>query len=196
MRWLKNTIVAGLLIAAVAIALSTAFSDHSDDYGRVSLPANGMVHLPDGKVTVFFSGSDAQPGSGGLAVQVVPAAGGAALPMSAPGGSISADGTQRSEVIGEHGAIAKLDVPSTGEYRVVGNTSLPPGTSTLSFGTTVTSAVSAKWKLLAGLVIAAFLIALIPTPRHRRRWQDDPETGGASQTPSEWSSTPRAPYAG
>ncbi len=33
------------------------------------------------------------------------------VPMSAAGGSISADGVQRSEVIGEHGAIAKLDVP-------------------------------------------------------------------------------------
>ena len=196
MRWLKNILVTGLLLAAAVVLLATLFSDHSDEYGKVALPSGGMVQLPKGTVTVYFTGSDAQPGSGGLAFQVIPAAGGDAVPMSSAGGSISAEGTQRSEVIGEHGAIAKLDVPGAGEYRVVASTDLPPGSSSLKFGTNPATALAAKWKLLAGLVGLAFLIALIPTPRHKRRWKDDPETPGSSDTPTDWSSTPRAPYAG
>ncbi len=196
MRWLKNIVMAGLLVAAAGLALSAMFSDHSDDYGTVALPAGGMVHLPKGTATVYFSASGAQQGTGGLAFQVIPAAGGSAVPMSAAGGTISADGVQRSEVIGEHGAIAKLDVPGDGEYRVVASTNLPRGSSSLRFGTNAATAIAAKWKLLVGLIVAAFLIALIPTPRHKRRWQDDPEPDSGSTTPTEWSSTPRAPYAG
>ena len=195
MRWLKHILVVGLLAAAAIVALATVFSDHSADYGQVSLPADANVHLPKGTVTVYLSSDATQPGTSGLAFQVIPAAGGAALPMSSPGGSVSADGTQRSEVIGEHGAIAKLDVPGAGEYRVVASSDLPQGTSSLKFGTTAPTAVAAKWKLLAGLVVAALLIALVPVPRHKKRWKDDPETPGAAGTPNDWS-TPRAPYAG
>jgi hypothetical protein len=196
MRWLKNIVIAGLLVAAAAVGLSALFSDHSDDYGTVALPSGGMVHLPKGAVTVYFAGSDAEAGSGGLAFQVFPATGGAAVPMSAPGGGVSAEGTERSEVIGQHGAIAKLDVPGDGEYRVAASSNLPQGTSSLRFGTNLAIAVAANWKLLAGLVLAAFLVGLIPTPRHGRRRQDRPETPADSGTPTEWSSTHRAPYAG
>src|SRR5215204_5256407 len=58
MRWLKSIVSVGLLVGAAAVALVTAFSDHSDDYGKVPLPQGGIVHLPKGKVTVFYS----QPG--------------------------------------------------------------------------------------------------------------------------------------
>ena len=34
MRWLKNILVTGLLLAAVVVALATVFSDHSADYGK------------------------------------------------------------------------------------------------------------------------------------------------------------------
>jgi hypothetical protein len=201
MRWLKNTLFTGLLIAAAVVTVATLFSDHSAEYGQVGLPAGGTVHLPKGTVTVYYATSGeapdgAAPGTQGLAFQVIPAAGGDALPMSSAGGSISAEGTQRSEVIGEHGAIGKVDVPSAGEYRVAVNSDLQPGTSSLKFGTTAATALAAKWKLLAALVGAAFLLALIPTPRRRRRSHDDPETPGPSGTPTDWSSTPRAPYAG
>lgn len=199
MRWLKNTLVAGLLLAAVVMALTTVFSDHSDDYGSVGLPAGGVVHLPKGTVTVYYSQdgsiSEAEQNSG-LSFQAIPVAGGAPIGMSSAGGSISAEGTQRSEVIGEHGAIAKLDVPADGDYRIVAATDLQPGSASLDFGTNSATAIAAKWKLLAALVGAAFVIALIPTPRHRRRSPDDPETPGPSGTPTEWSPTPRAPYAG
>lgn len=200
MRWLKHIVVTGLLLAAAAVTLGTLFSDHSAQYGEVGLPSGGMVHLPSGTVTVFLSTSGetqdgAAPGTQGLAFQVIPAAGGNALPMSSAGGSISAEGTQRSEVIGEHGAIGKVDVPSAGEYRVEADSNVQPGTASLKFGTNAATALAAKWKLLAALVAAAFLVGLIPVPRHKKRWQDDPETPGPAETPTDWS-TPRAPYVG
>ena len=205
MRWLKNIVMAGLLLAAAAVTLGTLFSDHSADYGEVGLPSGGMIHLPSGAVTVYLGTSGespdgAAPGTQGLAFQVFPAAGGDALPMSSAGGSISAEGTQRSEVIGEHGAIAKVDVADAGEYRVEASSDVQPGLASLKFGTNPATALAAKWKLLAGLVAGAFLVALIPVPRRKKRWQDDPETPGAAETseaPSDWtSSTPRAPYVG
>ena len=55
-----------------------------------------------------------------------------------------------------------------------------PGTASLKFGTNAATALAAKWKLLAALVAAAFLVGLIPVPRHKKRWQDDPETPGAA----------------
>jgi hypothetical protein len=195
MRWLKHTASVLLLVAAAAVALSTALSDHSDDYGRVPLPQGGMVHLPKGKVTVFYSqvgdGSDAAAqATGQFGFQVVPAGGGSPVPASSGSGAESTDAVQRSETIGELGAVAKLDVPSTGDYVVSASSNLAPGSSSLEFGTNAGSALLQRWHLLAGLVIAAILIALIPTPRPRRRWEDE---GGA---PSGWSSDSRAPYAG
>jgi hypothetical protein len=194
MRWLKHTISALLVVAAAAIALATALSSHSDDYGRVPLPQGGIVHLPEGKVTAFYdqlgNGSDPaqQPGAQ-FGFQVIPAGGGSPVP-AASGGAAAADSVQQSETIGELGAVAKLDVPSSGDYVVSTSGNLQPGSSSLTFGTNAGSALVNRWHLLAGLLIAAILISLIPTTRSRRRWEDE---GG---TPSGWSSDPRAPYAG
>jgi hypothetical protein len=186
MRWLKHVLTVGLLLAAAVVAVATAFSDHSGEYGKVALPSGGVIHLPEGTVTVYQ-----HEGTGGLGFQVVPLTGGDPIPLNSAGGTISADGVQRSEVIGEHGAIAKLDVPGDGDYRVVATSDVPAGSSALEFGTNAATAVAAKWKLLAGLVLAAFLIALIPTPRHTRR-SDDHAAASTAMPPSP----PRAPYAG
>jgi hypothetical protein len=195
MRWLKQTISVLLLLSAVAVALGTAFSDHSDDFGRIPLPQGGVVHLPEGKVVVYFSelgdGSDpVRPLNTLLDFQVVSVDGGVPVPVSSEGAAQSPAAVQRSETVGELGAVANLKVPSAGDYAVSGSTDLPAGSSYLKFGTNAAAAVIARWHLLAGLVLAAFLIALIPTPRPRRRWEDD------SGAPSGWSSNPRAPYAG
>ena len=199
MRWLKNILVTGLLLAAAVLALATVLSDHSAEYGTVGLPEGGVLHFPKGTVTVYYSQngsiSEQQQGAG-LSVRVIPVAGGDPVPMSSAGGSISAEGTQRSEVIGEHGAIAKLDVPADGDYRIAAASNLQPGSVSLDFGTNAATAIASKWKLFAALVGAAFVLALIPTPRHRRRSHDDPKSPGASGAPSEWSSSRRAPYAG
>lgn len=192
MRWLKHTMSVILLLGAVGVVLATVFSDHSGDYGRVILPQGGTVHLPEGKVTVFYrelaesSQSDQSPG--GFAFNVVPAHGGPPVDMSLANEGTTDLSVTSSETIGEHGALAKLDVPVAGDYVVSGGSNLPAGTSFLEFGTNAARAVRDRWKLIAGLLLGGLLIALIPVPRRSgRRWEGD--SGG-------WSSDPRAPYAG
>jgi hypothetical protein len=193
MRWLKHTLSILLLLAAVGVVLATAFSDHSDDYGRVSLPQGGTVHLPEGEVTIFYrvdGGAAAiENNTGGLAFQVAEARGGEPVAVALEGSEASDLSVTRSETIGELGSIAKLDVPAAGDYLVSGSSDLPPGTAHLDFGTNAGHALVERWKLIAGLVLAAVLITLIPVPRSGRHWPDAAgETG--------WSSDPRAPYAG
>jgi hypothetical protein len=192
MRWLKHTISVVLLLVAVGIVLATALSDHSDDYGRVSLPQAGTVHLPEGKVTVYYRLRDDtfDPGgqTAGLTFAVTPAQGGPPIAMALANGETSGVAVTRSETVGELGAVAKLDVPAAGDYIVRGNTDLPPGAAHLDFGTNSGTALLERWKLLAGLVLGSFLLTLIRVPRSGRHWQD-----GAGDP--HWSSDSRAPYA-
>ena len=193
MRWLKHTVSFLLLVAAVAVTLGTVFSNHSDDYGKVPLPQGGLVHLPQGEVVVFYrqagGGSDGGPAAP-LTFQVRSVADGAPVPVSAHNGVTIANADQRSETIGELGAVAKLDVPSAGSYVVRVGGAGAPGTSSLEFGTNAGSALAKRWRLLAGLLGGAILVTLIPVPRSKRRWEDP------SGPASGWSSNPRAPYAG
>jgi hypothetical protein len=193
MHWLKHTISLVLLLVAAGLVLATAFSDHADDYGQVSLPQGGTVHLPKGKVTVYFrlsDGSSEIPGNtAGFAFQVTPANGGAPIAAALANGQTSDVAVTRSETIGEVGSIAKLDVPSAGDYVVTGSTDLAPAASYLEFGTNAGTALLHRWKLLAGLLLGALLLALIPVPRSSRHWNAEDE-------PTGWSSDPRAPYAG
>jgi hypothetical protein len=194
MRWFKHTISVLLLVSAAGVALATALSNHNDDYGQVQLPQGGIVHLPAGTTTVFFrelgDGSDPiRQLQNPLSFQVVPLGGGAAISMAAVNGGTPGTAVNRSETIGELGAVAKLEVPSTGSYEVSGSSGLAPGSSFLEFGTNPADAVLHRWKLLVGLVLAAILIGFIPTPKPRRRWEEE-------RGPSGWSSDSRAPYAG
>lgn len=195
MRWLRSIITVGLLVAAASIALSTGLSDHSRDYGEVALPQGGPVHLPEGKVTVFLSqlgdSSDRiRQATTPFGFQVVPLGGGAPVPARSQTGAPVADAVTRSETIGELGAVAKLDVPVSGEYRVLASGSFPPGSTFLDFGTNAGAALLARWKLLAGLLIAAMIVALIPMPRPPRHWEEE------AGPPRGWSDDPRTPYAG
>jgi hypothetical protein len=191
MRWLKQTLSIVLVLAAAGVILSTAFGDHAGDYGRVSLPQGGTLHLPKGEVLVYFKqqGQDQSDSAGGLAFQVSPVGGGAPLAVSSPNGQVSDISVTRAETIGEVGALGKFNVPSSGEYVVSGSSSLAPGASYLEFGTNAGHAVLNRWKLIAGLVLGALLLTIIPVPRSGRRW-------GEADEPTGWSSNPRAPYAG
>jgi len=192
MRWLKRTIPILMLLGAAGIALAIGFSNHSDEYGQVSLPQGGTVHLPKGKVTVFDrvqgQSSEIEPTTANLAFAVVPVDGGPPIAMSLANGETSVTSVTRRETIGELGAFVKLDVPEAGDYRVTGSTSLAPGTFYLEFGTNAGVALLERWKLLAGLVLGALLIAFIPVPRSGR--------GRGSVGEPHWSSDPSAPYAG
>ena len=192
MRWLRNLVSLGLVVAAVAVALVTGLSDHSDDYGQVPLPQGGVVHLPRGTTTVYFTQlgeNDAIRQVHPFGFQVTPVGGGEPVPVSSDNGDTIAEAVTRSETIGELGAVAKLDVPTDGDYRLSADGEFAPG-SFLKFGTNAGAALLQRWKLLVGLVVGAILIALIPMPRPRKRWEDD------SGEPVGWSNDPRAPYAG
>lgn len=193
MRWLKHMLSVVLLLVALGIFLATLFSDHSDEYGQVSLPKGGTVHLPEGKVTVYDrlqgSASEVDRSTGGVAFQVEPAGGGSPLGITLDNGATSELQVQRTATIGEFGAIGKLDVPATGDYVVTGSTDLAPGSLYLDFGTNAGNALLRRWKLLAGLLLGALVLALIPVPRSGRRREDAPGE-------PHWSSDPRAPYAG
>jgi hypothetical protein len=195
MRWLKPLVSLGLVLTAVGFALAIGLSNHQADYGRVPLPQGGPVHLPEGKVIIYFtvpgqSSNADQQATAPLSYQVTSLSG-VPVPITAQNGA-PADyaAVTRSETVGELGAIGKLDVPASGEYLVSASTGLAPNSASLEFGTNAGAALLAKWHLFAGLLLAAFLIALIPVPRHRRNWEDGvgPPTG--------WSSDPRAPYVG
>jgi hypothetical protein len=192
MRWLKRTISALLALVAVGIIVAVGFSEHSGDYGRVSLPQGGVVHLPKGQVTVFdrFTGdpTEYEQNTAGLTFQVTPVGGGTPIAAKLENGDVSDTQVQRTETIGEFGAVAKLKVPSTGEYEVTGTSNLAPGAVYLDFGTNAGSALLARWKLIAALLAAAFILSVIPVPRSGRRL-------GRATDPT-WSSDPRAPYAG
>ncbi len=195
MRWLKHLLSVGCLLAAAGIALATGLSDHTQDYGKVPVPPGGVVQLPKGTVVVYFS----QVGDGSdpirqvttpFSFQVVPLGGGPPVPVASNGNKASVLAFQRSETIGELGAVAKLHVPASGEYSVNADANVPPGTSYLKLGRNAGTAVVSKWKLYAGLVLAAILLNFIPTPKPKRRWEDE------GRAPTGWSSDPRAPYAG
>src|SRR5512132_2385361 len=189
MRWINHTLSVLLLAAAGILVLAIGFGDHSDDYGRVSLPQGGTVHLPQGKVTVFDrvrgDASEAEDDTAAVAFRVVTIGGGEPIAIKLENGDVSDTQVQRRESIGEVGALAKLDVPESGDYVVRGDSDLPAGRVYLDFGTNAGTALLNHWKLIAGVVLGAFLLTIIPVPRKRRRWQDDPA----------WSSDPRAPYA-
>jgi hypothetical protein len=195
MRWLKQITPALLVLAAIGVALATVLTDHSSDYGQVSLPEGGTVELPEGTVIVFYDelGSSTQATrklSAPLDFKVAPAGGGAALPEKPTADNGTGEfQTTRSEDIGQLGSVAEVEVPSSGNYVVSGSSGRSAGSSYLTFGTTAFNAVVRKWHTLAALVGAAILVMLLPTPRRRHRYDDAPGAAG-------WSSDPRSPYAG
>jgi hypothetical protein len=192
MRWLKHIVPTLLVIAALAVALATLFSDHSSDFGAVPLPQGGTVELPKGTAKVFYKEPDqAQHPAASLNVPltfaVTPAEGGPALdekPTAKEGTSDTE--VQRSEDVGSLGSVANIEVPAEGSYVVNGSSGRPAGSSSLTFGTSPMGAVLRRWHLLAGLLLAALLVSLIPLPSGRRRY-DDAEPA--------WSSDSRFPYA-
>ena len=194
MRWLKHLLSVGLVLAAAGIALATGLSDHTRDYGQVAIPQGGVLNLPQGTVVVYYE----PPGVGSnpiqqvsvpFSFQVVPVGGGPPVPIGSNGNQQNVVAFQRSETVGELGAVAKLHVPTSGEYVVDATADAAPGTTYLKFGTNAGAAVLAKWKLYAGLLVGAFLLTILPLPKPKRRWEEETPAPG-------WSSDPRAPYAG
>ncbi len=171
MRWIKQITVPLLVVAASAVAIATLFSNHDADYGTVALPDGGVVELPSGTVKVFYKEGGEGRGPTArletpLRFEVTPVGGGPPLEETPTAGSGSDElQTQRSSTVGSPGSVADIEVPTTGPYLVAGSSGQPAGTSTLSFGTDPLAAVIGRWKLLAGLLLAAVLVAMVPLPR-------------------------------
>jgi hypothetical protein len=193
MRWIKHISVPLLVVAAFAVGIAIVFTDHSSDYGTVPLPQGGVVELPKGTVKVFYREGDEARGpiaqlSAPLRFEVTPAGGGPPLVETPTAKSGNADfETERSADVGSPGSVADIEVPAEGSYLVTGSSGQPVGASYLTLGTDPVGALVRRWRLLAGLLIAAALVALIPMPRRR------PHDEAAG--PSGWSSDPTAPYA-
>jgi hypothetical protein len=169
LRTLRNAAVILLPVAALAVVLAIALSDHSDEYGSVAVPPGGTIHLPEGKVAVFYdeaaASSETTTLQAPLQFTVTPAGGGPALddePTANEGNSTSE--TARSEDFFTQRTVAKVDVPAEGEY-VVRAAQGQGFSGTMSFGQTPFAAALKKWKLWVGLLIAAFILSQIPVPR-------------------------------
>jgi len=191
MQWLKNITVVLLLAAAAAIAVATALSDHSDDYGQVSLTEGGTVHLPKGTVRVSYREPGESAGNSQLAnplsPQIVPTGGREPLQEKTDNGTSELVLASNADV-STLGAHADVDVPVAGAYVVTGIPAQNMTGSSITFGTTTSQAFVDEWKLLAALIGGALLVWLIPIPRRRKAWEDGPEPA--------WSTDPRSPYTG
>jgi hypothetical protein len=124
--WTGPFIFGLALLVAVGIGVAWyllgGFPRDHDEYGSVSVPGQQVLQLPAGEVRVNFE-NDAT-GSGdtrrienrpeGLAVRVVPAAGGEEIAMKdVPRWLFVAIGGERG-----HEPAGKVEVPSAGRYRV------------------------------------------------------------------------------
>lgn len=197
MQALKRILPTLLSLAAVAVVLATLFSDHDSEYGEVTLPRGGVVTLPEGTVKVFVHeaapnllSSDPRKLSAPLSLQVIPVGGGPQL-VNDPT-TTSGTGEQliaRSSAVGSGGAVASLDVPSAGGYRVSGSLGQTLDT-TITFGQSPFAAVAAQWKLLAGLLGAAFLISIVPV---KKRSSSHDSSDGSTST---FKPPPHTPYRG
>jgi hypothetical protein len=178
---LKRMLFWALVIAAFAVAIVTWLGDHQADFGTVSLPPGGTVTLPKGEVEVFFEERTASADPNRLAAplvfQVVPAAGGAPLTDKDNPAQAGSAQTQRSEDVISHGSVATYDVPEEGDYIASGGSAASPGA--LEFGTDAFHAVLRTWHLWGGLLVAAFIVTLLPTPHTRR----SPDAGWAAGDP-------------
>jgi hypothetical protein len=170
-RWLPRLLVLG----AIGVVVAALFSDHKNAYGEVPLPQGGVVDLPEGESKVYLdeivlgeaaSGGDPRRLSGLLAFTVQPVGGGAPLSIEPVGNGSSTELNERSQGIGSKDAVATVDAPAAGDYRVSGRYE-STATASLSFGTDPFSAVMAEWRIWAGMLALAFLISLVPRAGYR-----------------------------
>jgi len=180
MRGLTKLASRLLLLAAFVAVFVIAITDHSDDYGRITVAqASGTVTLPKGTVKIFFDeGAEAGGGTNRrlhapLGVKVVPAAGGPALALlrTTPGAEGAV--TERSSELGATGSLAELEVPIAGDYLVAVSGSPATG-GAITFGADRFTAIGRSWKLWCGLLAGGLLLAIVPVPRRRRPSLSEP----------------------
>lgn len=197
MQWLKRIVPPLLVLGAAGVVIATLFSSHADSRGSVPLPQGGEVYLPSGKTTIFAEPrtpeeTDTNHVTSPFALRVVPATGGDPLPID----PISDDDSpnqlfHRSQEIGQRGAVATIDAPASGRYVVTGSFD-DEQSGSVNFGLTSFGAVKDEWKLIGGLLLAAFLISIVPVPKRGPGWERD--EGGSG--PGDYKPPRFSPYEG
>jgi hypothetical protein len=184
-RWLPRLLVLG----AIGVVIAALFSDHKKAYGEVPLPQGGVVNLPEGESKVYLDEivlgeqkGDPRRLSGLLAFTVVPVGGGGPLSIDSVAGESSAELSERSQAIGSKDAVATVEAPSAGDYRVSGRYE-SEATASLSFGTDPFTAVMDEWRIWAGLLVLAFLITLVPRAKYRPKDKMAEESSEPSEHP-------------
>jgi hypothetical protein len=109
------SLVLGFAVAILIFVLGLISGFDNDKYGKVPLPGEGRVTLPEGEVTVFYEERGSYPD--GLASYTVLSADTRRPVPSRPSGSAS---YEISNVNGT--SVDKLTVPAEGEYLVRGRT--------------------------------------------------------------------------
>jgi hypothetical protein len=105
-----------LLMAVIAVGVTiavlsaTKFPRAVLEETSTSVPGSRELRLDERRYNVFYDGTSADEPIPRLRVQVVPVGGGAALPLEDFGGNL---------MLGDAQAIASVEVPRTGPYRIV-----------------------------------------------------------------------------
>ena len=149
----------------LAIGLPLLLSGDHDKYGRIDIPGEGAVDLPEGEVVVFYEEGRDLPDDESLPVpelrwQVRSPGGGAPLRLDGDGGR---------EVAGRSGYsftdIERLDVDRPGRHGVTASALSETGPKpTLTFGTSGVTAVALAIPV-TGCVVGALLLVIGFLPR-------------------------------
>jgi hypothetical protein len=157
-------VIAGFSVAVLVFVLGLVSGFDNDKYGKVPLPGEGRVTLPEGEVTVFYEERNSFP-SGLLSYTVLSADTRRPVP-SRPSGSAS---YEINNVEGT--SVDKLSVPRAGEYVVRGRTRAGAfNQPALTFGPGIKFGTIAARSLVAagiGLVLCV-LFALLAWAFRRR----------------------------
>ena len=150
---------------ALAIGLPLLLSGDHDKYGRIDVPGEGAVDLPEGEVVVFYEEGRDLPDDESLPVPVL------RWRVRSPGGgsALQLDGDGGREVAGRSGYsftdIERLDVNRPGRHSVVATALSETGPKpTLTFGTSGVTAVALAIPV-GGCVVGALLLVIGLLPR-------------------------------
>jgi hypothetical protein len=156
--------IGGFAVAGLIFVLGLVSGFDNDKYGKVPLPGEGRVTLPEGDVTVFYEERGSYPD--GLGSYTVRSADTREPVPSRPSGSASYEINNL-----EGTSVDKLTVPREGEYLVRGRAQAGPfNQPALTFGPGVRFGAIAVRSLVAiavGLVLCV-LFALLARVLRRR----------------------------
>jgi hypothetical protein len=174
--------IGGVVVAVTIFVLGLVQGFDNDKYGKVPVPGEGRVTLPQGGVTVFYEERASYPD--GLRSFTVRSARTRQPVPSRPAGGTSYEINNVNGV-----SVGRLNVPEEGEYLVSGRAERNSvGQSALTFGPGIrfgAIVVRAALAALAGLVLCILFALLAFALRHK---------GAPAAVPPPHSSAPMAAW--